>query len=171
LATGARQVATELAMKQTNDLRRQAKDVGQSVARQTVQEVFAIARKALVDLADASLDERMSAVFSRRLKAMDGESKAKLRQSLTTSGEPALVRSAFEVNPEQRASIQNAVNETFSADVHLRFEIAPELVNGIDLTSGGQRTGWNISSYLSSLEQEVNALLTPSKTAKPLGPT
>ena len=169
LAEGARQVATSLASKQGEDLRRQATDLEQSVAHQTVREVFEIARRALVDLADVSLDDRMGAVFSQRLRTMDGAAKTALGQLLRTSVEPALVRTAFETNAAQRESIQNAVNEAFSAEVRLRFEAAPDLVNGIELTSGGQRAGWNISSYLGSLEQEVNTLLTPGDAAKANG--
>jgi F-type H+-transporting ATPase subunit b len=37
--------------------------------------VFAIARKALTDLATTSLEERMSEVFTRRLRELDGEAK------------------------------------------------------------------------------------------------
>ncbi len=61
--------------------------------------------------------------------------------------------------PVQRAAIQNALNETFSAEIHLRFETAPDLVSGIELTTNGQKIGWSIASYLASLEKGVGELL------------
>ena len=55
--------------------------------------------------------------------------------------------------------IQNALNETLSADVRVRFETAPDLVSGIDLASNGQKVGWSIADYLASLEKAVGELL------------
>ena len=69
------------------------------------------------------------------------------------------MRSAFDLPAEQRAAIQNALNETFSADIHLRFETAPDLVSGIELTTNGQKVAWSIADYLASLEKGVDELL------------
>ena len=52
-------------------------------------------------------------------------------------------------------SMQKALNETFSTDIHLRFETAPDLVSGIELTANGQKLAWSIADYLSSLEKAV----------------
>ena len=60
---------------------------------------------------------------------------------------------------EQRAAIQNALNETFSAEIRVRFETAPELVSGIELTANGQKVAWSIADYLGSLEKGVEELL------------
>jgi F-type H+-transporting ATPase subunit b len=79
------------------------------------------------------------------------------------------VRSAFELPEEQRAAIQNALNETFSANIRVRFETAPDLVSGIELTANGQKVAWSIADYLASLEKSVDELLKEKETpeAKP----
>ena len=82
-----------------------------------------------------------------------------LAEALKTAAEPALVRSAFDLPADQRAAIQNALNETFSAEIRVRFETAPDLVSGIELTSNGQKVAWSIADYLASLEQGVGELL------------
>ena len=69
------------------------------------------------------------------------------------------MRSAFDLPAAQRAAIQNALNETFSAEVHVRFETAPDLVSGIELTTNGQKMAWSIADYLASLEKGVGELL------------
>ena len=78
---------------------------------------------------------------------------------MKTASEPALVRSAFDLPADQRAAIQNSLNETFSADIHLQFETAPDLVSGIELTTNGQKVAWSIADYLASLEKGVGELL------------
>ncbi len=155
----ARTAADALGAKLQETLRNDAQNLNKAISRRAQQEVFAIARKALSDLATTSLEERMGEVFTRRLREMDGKAKAGLGEAIKTASEPALVRSAFDLPAEQRAAIQNALNETFSADIHLRFETAPDLVGGIELTTNGQKVGWSIAEYLASLEKGVGELL------------
>jgi F-type H+-transporting ATPase subunit b len=155
----ARKAADALSAKRQETLRNDAHNLTQAVSRRTQEEVFAIARKALMDLATTSLEERVGEVFTRRLRTLDGKAKANLAEALKTASGPALVRSAFELPGESRAVIQKALNETFSADIHVRFEMAPDLVSGIELSANGQKVSWSIASYLASLETNVGELL------------
>jgi F-type H+-transporting ATPase subunit b len=140
--------------------------LGKEITRTASAEVFAIARKTLADLATGSLEERVGAVFTRRLGEMDGTAKETLRAALRSSTDPAVVASAFEMPAEQRATIQNALNETFSAEVHVRFEAAPDRICGIELTANGQKIGWSIAEYLTSLDRKVDALINVEQAAK-----
>jgi F-type H+-transporting ATPase subunit b len=155
----ARQAADALSAKRRETLRNDAYNLNQAISRRAQQEVFAIARKALSDLATTSLEERMGEVFTRRLREMDGKAKEGVAEALKTASDPAIVRSAFELPAEQRAAIQNALNETFSAEIHIRFETAPDLVSGIELTTNGRKVAWSIADYLASLEKGVGELL------------
>lgn len=155
----ARQAADDLSAKRREALRGDVHNLNQAIGRRTRQEVFAIARKALADLATTSLEERLGEVFTRRLRELDGQAKAGLAQALKTAADPALVRSAFELPAAQRAALQNALNECFSADIRLAFETAPELVCGIELSANGQKLAWSIADYLASLEKGVAELL------------
>ena len=159
LLDDARKAADALGAKRQDTLRTDAHNLSQAISRRTQQEVFAIARKALTDLATTSLEERMGEVFIRRLREMDGRAKDGVAEALTATTDPALVRSAFDLPAEQRAAIQTALNETFSADIHLRFETAPDLVGGIELTTNGQKVAWSIADYLASVERGVAELL------------
>lgn len=158
LLTEARQAAAALRAKQQESLRNEERNLEQAISRRTQQEVFAIARKALTDLATTSLEERLGAIFTRRLRELDGPAKAGLAAALKSASDPALVRSAFDLPAEQRAVIQNALNETFSAEVPVRFETAPDLISGIELTTNGQKVAWSLADYLASLEKGVEAL-------------
>jgi F-type H+-transporting ATPase subunit b len=159
LLDDARKAADALSAKRKEAMRSDANNLNQAIRRRTQQEVFAIARKALTDLATTSLEERMSEVFTRRLRTMDGKAKVSLGEAINTASEPAVVRSAFDLPAAQRAAIQKTLNETFSAEVHVRFETAPDLVSGIELTTNGQKIAWSIADYLASLEKGVDELL------------
>lgn len=155
----ARKDADALRAKLQNSLSSEYQALHEEIARRTRAEVFAIARKTLMDLAGASLEERMVDVFVRRLRESDDNVKAGLAKALETASAPALVRSTFDLPEEQRAALQNALNETFSAEIRVRFETSPDLVSGIELSTNGQKVAWSIADYLASLERGLGELL------------
>ena len=155
----ARNTAVALNSKRQETLRNEEQNLHQAISRRTQQEVFAIARKTLADLATTSLEERMGEVFTRRLREMDGNAKESLGEALKTASDPGIVRSTFDVPADQRAAIQNALNETFSAEIRVRFETSPDLISGIELTTNGQKLAWSITDYLASLQKGVDELL------------
>jgi F-type H+-transporting ATPase subunit b len=159
LLNDARKAADALRAKQQDALQSDAQGLNEAIRRQTQDEVFAIARKTLADLAGTSLEDRSVAVFADRLRAMDGKAKDGLAEALKTAGAPALVRSAFDLPADQRAVVQKALDETFAAKVDVRFETAPDLVSGIELTAGGQKVAWSIADYLTSLKKGVGELV------------
>jgi F-type H+-transporting ATPase subunit b len=162
----ARQEAENLRAGQATALRNDQARLANEITRLAKDEVFAIARKTLADLATASLEERLGAVFLRRLREMDGKAKETMAAALKTSSEPAILKSTFDLPAEQKAVIQNALNETFSAEVRLRFATAPDAICGIELTANGQKLAWSIADYLKSLDRAVVGLLAvPSTTA------
>jgi F-type H+-transporting ATPase subunit b len=155
----ARKAADDWRAKQEDALRNDQVRLANEISRLAQAEVFGVARKALGDLATVSLEERLGEVFTRRLRELGGPAKAALGDALKTSSEPALLRSAFELPAEQRAAIQNALNETFSAEIRIRFEIARDAICGVELTANGQKVAWSIADYLATLEQKAGALL------------
>src|SRR5674476_205069 len=167
----ARQVAEALRAKKQDALTSELQTLHQDIVRRSREEVFAIANKVLTDLAGTPLEQRMAEVFTRRLRALHGKAKETLGAALKTAPEPAVVRSAFALPADERAKIQNVINETFSVDVHLRFETAPDLVSGIELTANGQKVAWSIADYLTALKTGIGELLKerdkPDPKAKP----
>jgi F-type H+-transporting ATPase subunit b len=155
----ARQAADGAAADRQRALQSEFVNLQDALRVQTQREVFAIAAQALKDLATANLNERMVDSFTHRVREMDTQAKATLAEAIHGSAVPAVVRSAFELPQEQRAAIQNALNESFSTNMPLQFQTAPELVAGIELASNGQKVSWNIAGYLASLEQRLDEVV------------
>ena len=155
----ARKAADALRAKRQDALNREQQRLTDEITRRTREEVFAVVRKTLTDLAGTSLEERMGEVFVRRLRELSDEAKDGLTKALNPALDPMLVRSAFELSSEQRAVIQQALNETFSAEVEVRFGTAPDVISGIELTANGRKVAWSIADYLTSLEKGVGELL------------
>jgi F-type H+-transporting ATPase subunit b len=166
----ARTQANDLRAKQEVALQGERARLSGTISHLAATEVVDIARKTLADLATVSLEERIGEVFTRRLRELDAKSKETLGDALRNSSEHAVVRSRFDLGSIQRAAIQNAINEDFSADVHLRFETSPEGICGIELTVGGQRVAWDIGGYLSSLDRKVGEYLDSQASTEAAAP-
>jgi F-type H+-transporting ATPase subunit b len=128
-------------------------------ARRTRAEVFAIARKTLEDLSGESLEERMAEIFVQRLKELNSEEKGRLAGMSRSPYDSVLIRSAFELVPVQRTSIEETVKTILPAKAPIHFETVPDLIGGIELILHGQKVAWSIADYLASLEKDVNELL------------
>jgi F-type H+-transporting ATPase subunit b len=166
LVEEAHKDADRLRASRATALRNDQARLSKQIAHAASEEVIAIARKTLADLATASLEERVGAVFTRRLGEMDAKTKETMDAALKASSEAAVVESAFDMPAPQRATIQNALNETFATVVRLQFRTAKDPICGIELTANGQKIGWNIAQYLSALDERIDALLKSQPVAK-----
>jgi F-type H+-transporting ATPase subunit b len=162
----AKKDAEGLRNNQADALRGDQIRLGSEIALLAEKEVFAIARKALTDLATVSLEERIGEVFTRRLRELDPKAKELLGNAFKSKSQPALIRSAFDLPSEQRAAIQNALNETFSTVVKIKFEDSQDAICGIELSANGQKVAWSISNYLSELSKKVSDLVDAKSPAE-----
>jgi F-type H+-transporting ATPase subunit b len=155
----ARAAALTLRSQLWESLRNESHSLHQQIGQRAQQEVFAIARKTLKDLAGADLEEHLGAVFIRRLHEMKNRGNAYFTEAITTSPGPVFVRSAFDLPVTLRLTIQKAINETFSGEILLQFETAPDLIAGIELNANGYKVAWSIDEYLISMEKSIDDIL------------
>ena len=159
LLDDARLAAEALSAKRLEALNTEIRQSRDAILRKTRDEVFAISRKALTDLAATTLEERMVAVFISRLHELDDARRKMLAQSLEAASASAIVRSAFDLSAAQRTAIQKALEENLNTRADVRFETAPDLISGIELNASGHTVAWSLSDYLASLENEMDQRL------------
>ena len=155
----ARKAADSLSARRMETLRNDARNLRQAISRRTQQEVFAIARKTLTDLAGTGLEERMVDIFVRRLCTLNDEEKGLLASALKVLPGTVIVRTTFDLPPAQRATTEGVIKETLGTEIQVQFETAPELISGIELITNGQKVAWSIADYLASLEKGLDELL------------
>lgn len=167
----ARADALAWSAKRLASLRAEAQQQGQLIRSQVQQEVFAIARKTLQDLASDGLEQRVCAVFAEQLRHMDAAQHDALVKALDSGGAPIQVRSAFALAQPQRDALEAALREALARDVPLHYSCNPELVSGIELLGDGYKIGWNINDYLDAMEealaQHLRQLTEPTGDAGP----
>jgi F-type H+-transporting ATPase subunit b len=123
------------------------------------QQVCAIARRALADLANAELEQRMVDIFIRRIQAVTPEQRADIVAAVQEAGEGITVRSAFSLPVEMRHRIRGVAEEQIGDGVEVHFDVAPDLIAGLELKAPGHRIAWSLTDYLDNLEEEIAAAL------------
>ncbi|MDR4459031.1 MAG: hypothetical protein MRJ67_00680 [Nitrospirales bacterium] len=159
LIDNARKESDALRAQWQEALRNEHQNLSEELTRRTREEVFAIARKTLADLATTNLEEQMTDAFIGRLHKLDRMEREELESEFKAASTPAIVRSTFRLPATQRAAIEDAIRDVLAIHTQVQFETAPDLVSGIELTANGRKIAWSIGQYLASLQERVDDLL------------
>jgi F-type H+-transporting ATPase subunit b len=165
LLASARKDAEGLRAKSQKASQDEAANLNITVGALVQKEVFAVARKALLDLAGVNLEERMAEVFLRRLHDLNDEQRQKLKDGLPASQKPAVVGSTFNLSDQQKAAIENAIKALIGETTTATFETKPGLICGIELVAGGQKIAWSVADYLVDLSASLGKLSEPKADA------
>ena len=156
LIESARQDSELLRVKLTQSLAAERAELGRQLSLRTQAEVFALTRKALSELAGASLEGRVIEVLIDRLRQMPEQQGLALAGA--TAARDARVRSAHDPSPAERTKLEAAIRERLGARTVISFETAPELVCGTEISVDGVKFAWSVADYLSTLAQDTTAL-------------
>lgn len=154
----ARNEAKRLSAKLAEASKETQENLNRDIVQKTQEEVFAIARKALSDLASLSLEEQAVNVFIKRLNGLKDEEKKQFITSFKINSNPVLLRSAFDLPQKQQDEIKNAVNKILETETRFQFKTTPDLISGIELSANGYKLAWSISEYLNSLEKSISEM-------------
>jgi F-type H+-transporting ATPase subunit b len=128
----------------------------QTLISRSQEEVFAMARQALRDLADADIQQRMVEVLARRLRELSARDAAHL-QPLLRAQQPLSVRSAWGLTSTQRAVLEQVLRDLgYTGPLECRVD--PAVMAGIELSGNGYKISWTVADYLTSLRAAVDAL-------------
>jgi F-type H+-transporting ATPase subunit b len=163
LLDAARQESDDLRARLQQALRNEQRSLNEELSRRASEEVYAIARKTLADLAATTLEERMTEIFLRRLRELNDSQMAEVKSAFKSATNPLFVRTAFTLPPEQCLAIEKGIKEKFGKEKIVKFQTAPDLISGIEMNADGQKIAWSIAEYLASLGKSVDDLLRKPK--------
>ncbi len=127
--------------------------------RRAGEQLCRVARQALAELADAELEGQVTETFIRRLEQMPATDREELAEAMRGTDGEAVVSSAFELPTESRRALVDAVTQVFDASPQVDFTVTPEVMCGIELRAGGRKIAWSMDSYLGTIEDELDELV------------
>lgn len=151
LLDAARREVDEQRQKWRADLQREAESFRQALKRELATAVVRVSRRALADLADATLERQAVATFLRRLEHLPEAE----REPFVRASQPLRLASSFELDDTVRERLRTVLG--VSTDIE--YVRDPELVCGVVLTGAGHKLEWNVADYLGDLVQRVDELL------------
>ena len=148
----------ELKIRLEKTLQEEQEQLATEVKNQTQQEVFAIARKVLADLASRSLEEQITAVLLRKIIELNKEERLAFMTAIKPEQGPLFLKSAFDIKPEQQEAIRKTLQDTFKQDFQLNFQESQNIVSGIELSANGYKLSWNINDYINTIETRLSQI-------------
>ena len=130
-------------------------DLRQRAAKQ----LYDTARKALRDLADVDLEERIIDEFLRRIKALDEKKSVQLRKAISGGGNRVTIQSAFSINTSRQTQIEEALKKQITNGFTIRYLEQPDIVSGIELRVNGNKIAWSLNEYLETLVESLTEKL------------
>jgi F-type H+-transporting ATPase subunit b len=127
--------------------------------QRAAQQLYATARKALSDLADADLEERIVDEFLRRIKALDEEKSVQMRNAIRGGGNKVTIQSAFGISASRQAQIEEVLKKQITNGFTLLYMTQPEIVSGIELRVNGHKVAWSLNEYLETLVENLTETL------------
>jgi len=151
----ARQEVEKLRGQWKDALSEQKASFGRDLRRLTAEQVYAVSRRVLKDLADEAVEERIIEAFISRAAQLDRDEKNKLSSLLDEQNDSATIRSAFEISTKMRQKITRALHQDISETLEIDYQTEPDLLAGIELKAAGKKIGWSVDEYLRTLEETV----------------
>ena len=155
LITQARDEADSLQTQWREALRREQQTFLHNLRQRVAEQVQRIARRALQDLASASLEQQVIDLFLVRLQSLEPQQREEMKISVQQSDQTALISTAFPLPDTVREELTTTIQACMATPCSVRFENTPNLVCGIELATPGHKIGWNIDHYLRTLEDGV----------------
>ncbi len=138
----------------------------EELRRRAGHQIYSIARKALTELADAELEQKMLGAFLKRLESIEEKEANAIRETMGRDKAGIIIQSAFNVPPTAREKIREALARYMINNTAIHYATSDEIVSGIEMRTSGHKISWSLNDYLSSLEENFSRALREASGAK-----
>jgi len=159
LARQARDEVDRMRHEWEQELKKQQRQFLQDMSQQAGDLLKRAVHKALVELADADLQQGTIRVFLAKLENMDGPTRDRFKERLREMDGDVVVASAEGLSEDSRSDVANSLKHHFHENIQPSFETAPELISGIEIRLRGQVLGWSLSYYLDTFTETLEEKL------------
>ncbi|MBN1235092.1 MAG: F0F1 ATP synthase subunit delta [Methanotrichaceae archaeon] len=155
----ARDEIEETKIEWQKDLQRQKNELISDLRKYSGQQLYAISRRALRDLANEDLERHIMIAFINRLKNLEESERETIKDFLKDSEQIITIHSAFKVPEDIQQQIKDALASHVGGDVRVQFEIVDDLISGMVMSAKNVEIAWSIAGYLESLEADFSRWL------------
>jgi F-type H+-transporting ATPase subunit b len=155
LERSARDAAEQRKREWLQQVEEQRAEFLRDLRRRSTEHFYALARKALAELAHAQLEEQIIRVFLEKLTTLDKDTKKNIAAEGRKAGNTVAVRSRFEIPASEKRQITKTIHDQILDGAEVAYEQSPRITCGLELRAGGQTVSWSLDSYFDSLESRI----------------
>ena len=155
----ARQEVDELKARWYDAIQQEKNAFLQELRQRAGRQVYAVARRALQDLANADLEEQIMGVFIQRLQNLDEKERRMIAASIHEGNKHLVVNSSFEIPEDRRQQLNQALQKFLNNGFRIEYRTDPEVISGIELKTPSHKLAWSLDDYLETLEADLQTAL------------
>jgi F-type H+-transporting ATPase subunit b len=152
-----RQEAEDKRERFRDTIRDEQREFVSELVRTSAVGVVSATRRALSDLADSEIEDRIARRLCERLRECSEDEREELQRAWFGLDTPLVVRSSWELEDDVADTIASAIRAAMgdASSMKIDFRIADDVTCGFEIVGGGYQLGWSIDSYLSEVAQRV----------------
>ena len=124
--------------------------------QRSVTGVLTLARRALAELTDESLEKALARELLTRLRELPEPDQARFLAA-ARSGR-LVARGGFAADEDLRHKLEQALGDKVGAPIELAWEESPDATLDIEIIGDGRRLAWGVSGYLEEVRERVRKL-------------
>lgn len=122
------------------------------------QQVIAIVRRVLCDIANADLEAQTVQAFQHKLQNLDDEQRREIAAAFAQTDQPVTVQTSYNLPESSQAALRQTLRDTHLLNGQaIRFERSPALLFGIRLQTAAYDLAWSADDYLQELEKTMRS--------------
>jgi F-type H+-transporting ATPase subunit b len=131
------------------------------------QQVIAIVRRVLHDIAHADLAQQAVQAFQHKLQDLDDETRQAMADAFAENDQPITVQTSHELPEACREALQQSLRANQVLDGQaIHFDVSSDLLFGIRLQNDAYDLAWSAEDYLQDLEKTVRQNLPTAAASK-----
>jgi F-type H+-transporting ATPase subunit b len=122
------------------------------------QQVLAIVRRVLRDIANTDLETQTVHAFQQKLQSLDDEQRQEIADALAQQNQPVTVQTSYDLPESSQEDLRQTLRDTHLLNGQaIHFERSPDLLFGIRLQTAAYDLAWSADDYLQDLEKTMRS--------------
>lgn len=120
------------------------------------QQMIAILRQVLQDLANVDLERQVIQTFQQKLQNLDADTRQAMAHAFANQDRPVTVQTSLDLPEQSQEALRQSLKDSQILDGQtIHFDVSPDLICGIRLQNQAYDLAWSAEDYLQDLERTL----------------
>ena len=136
----------------------------EDVRRLISREAFSISAKALKEIADEDLENKIIEKFIDKLDDLEKDEVDEIKETLKEAEKEMNVKTGYELSDKSRSKLEDALGEKFYKTADYNYSIDENIICGIEVKVKNRKLNWNFNDFIKELDDEFQTVIEEKTT-------